>query len=52
MSNKCKSRVWLYDKLQSNKAYYYLCTENENNEFCCIGETTGSLDRHLKLYII
>ncbi|XP_025204441.1 zinc finger BED domain-containing protein 1-like [Melanaphis sacchari] len=48
MSNKCKSWVWLYAKRQGDKAYCDLCTENENNEFCCIGGTTGSLGRHLK----
>ncbi|XP_060859967.1 E3 SUMO-protein ligase ZBED1-like [Metopolophium dirhodum] len=48
MSNKCKSWVWLYAKRHGDKAYCDLCTENENNEFCCIGGTTGSLGRHLK----
>jgi len=48
MSNKYKSWVWLYAKRQGDKAYCDLCTENENNEFCCIGGSTGSLGRHLK----
>jgi len=40
--------VWLYAKRQGNKVYCDLCIKNLNNEFCCIGGTTGSLGKHLK----
>lgn len=47
MNNNFKSWVWQYANRVENKAYCNLCSENENNEFCCNGGSTGSLGRHL-----
>lgn len=45
--NSRRSWVWQYANRRGNKAYCSLCSEDENNEFCCNGSTTGSLGRHL-----
>lgn len=34
--------------LNANKTYCNLCSANENNEFCCIGGTSGFLNTGLK----
>jgi len=46
--SKVKSWVWNYAKRVGDKAYCDLCEENSNNEFSCVGGTTGSVLRHLK----
>ncbi|KAL5233439.1 hypothetical protein ACI65C_000849 [Semiaphis heraclei] len=46
--DKVKSWVWNYAKRVGDKAYCDLCEENSNNEFSCVGGTTGSVLRHLK----
>ncbi|KAE9522908.1 hypothetical protein AGLY_016719, partial [Aphis glycines] len=46
---KKKSWVWDYAKRKLDKAYCELCDEDENNEYSCVGGTTGSLIRHLKI---
>jgi len=46
--SKFKSWVWNYAKRIGDKAYCDLCEENSNNEFSCVGGTTGSVLRHLK----
>jgi len=49
MNNNRKSWVWRYANRIGNKAYCSLCSENENNEFCCNGGSTESLGRHLAI---
>jgi hypothetical protein len=34
---------------KKDKAFCKLCDEEENNQYCCIGGTTGSLIRYLKI---
>lgn len=46
---KKRSWVWEYAKRKGDKAYCELCDEDENNEYSCVGGTTGSLIRHLKI---
>ncbi|KAL5237601.1 hypothetical protein ACI65C_005012 [Semiaphis heraclei] len=46
--SKVKSWVSNYAKRVGDKAYCDLCEENSNNEFSCVGGTTGSVLRHLK----
>ena len=50
--SKVKSWVWNYAKRVGDKAYCDLCEENSNNEFSCVGGTTGSVLRHLKIIVI
>lgn len=38
----------MHAKRHVNKAYCNFFTKNENNEFCYISGTTGSMGRHLK----
>lgn len=47
MNNSLTSWVWQYANRVGNKAHCSLCSENENNVFCCNGGPTGSLGRHL-----
>lgn len=47
MNSNRRCWVWQYANRVENKAYCNLCSENENNEFCCNGGSTGSLGRHL-----
>lgn len=42
---KVKNWVWNYAKRVGDKVYCDLCDENSNNEFSCVGETTGSVLR-------
>lgn len=42
------SQACFYAKHRGNKGYCDLCLKNENNEFCYISRTIGSLSRHLK----
>lgn len=46
---KKRSWVWEYAKRKGDKAYCELCDEDENNEYSCVGGTTGYLIRHLKI---
>ncbi|KAL4132406.1 hypothetical protein QTP88_009560 [Uroleucon formosanum] len=46
---KKRSWVWEYAKRKGDKAYCQLCDEDENNEYSCVGGTTGSIIRHLKI---
>lgn len=46
---KRRSWVWEYAKQKGDKAYCELCDEDENNEYSCVGGTTGSIIRHLKI---
>lgn len=46
---KKRSWVWDYAKRRGDKAFCELCDEEENNEYSCIGGTTGSLIRHLNI---
>jgi len=46
---KKKSWVWDYAKRKGDKAYCELCDDDEKNEYSCVGGTTGSLIRHLKI---
>jgi len=46
---KQRSWVWEYAKRKGDKAFCELCDEHENNAFSCVGGTTGSLIRHLKI---
>ena len=46
---KKRSWVWQYAKRKGNTAFCELCDEGENNEYSCVGGTTGSLIRHLKI---
>jgi hypothetical protein len=45
--NNRKSLVWQYTNRQGNKVYCSLCSDSENNEFCCNDGTRGSVGRHL-----
>jgi len=44
---KRKSWVWDYAKREKDRAYCDLC-DDDQNEFSCVGGTTGSLIRHLQ----
>lgn len=46
---KKRSWVWEYAKRKGDKAYCQLCDEDKNNEYSCVGGTTGSIIRHLKI---
>lgn len=44
---KRKSWVWHYAKREGDRAFCDLC-DDEDNEYSCVGGTTGSLLRHLQ----
>jgi hypothetical protein len=39
---------WDYDKREGDRAFCELCDGDGNNEYTCVGVTTGSLIRHLE----
>lgn len=41
--------MWEYAKWKGTKAFCALCDQDEYKIFSCVGETTGSLIRHLKI---
>jgi hypothetical protein len=45
---KRKSWVWDYAKREGDRAFCDLCDSENNNEYSCVGGTTGSLIRHLQ----
>jgi hypothetical protein len=45
---KRKSWVWDYVKREGDRAVSDLCDGEGNNEYSCVGGTTGSLIRHLE----
>lgn len=47
---KRKSRVWDFAKREGDLAFCNLCDGESNNEYSCVGGTTGSLIRHLHVH--
>jgi hypothetical protein len=45
---KRKSWVWDYAKREGDHTFCDLCDSENNNEYSCVGGTTGSLIRHLQ----
>ncbi|KAL5246430.1 hypothetical protein ACI65C_013838 [Semiaphis heraclei] len=45
---KRKSWVWDFAKREGDRAFCDLCDGESNNEYSCVGGTTGSLIRHLQ----
>jgi len=39
---KRKSWVWDYAKRERDRAFCDLCDSESNNEYSCVGDTTGS----------